>query len=129
MKAYLAMYNLAQTGLWAVILGFTLKAMLVDVHDYAGVWKAAGPAAKIAVGTSVCGCGYGMKRVEDGNNAGEKGGRRAAESKKIKQVRCRRAPYGDRGRNGEFKVGSLGAPACCFGCREVKGPSCRWCKN
>jgi len=50
-KAYLTAYNLAQTGLWAVVLGLTLKVLLADVHDYAGVWKAAGPATKLAVGT------------------------------------------------------------------------------
>lgn len=56
-KAYLAAYNLAQTGLWAVVLGLTVKAMLADVHDNAGVWTAAGPAARLAVGTCVlCVC-------------------------------------------------------------------------
>ena len=52
-------YNLAQTGLWAVVLAFTLKALLADVHDYAGIWTAAGPATKLAVGTyyiGVCVC-------------------------------------------------------------------------
>lgn len=50
-RAYLSAYNLAQTGLWAAVLGFTLKALLANVHDYAGIWTAAGPPTKLAVGT------------------------------------------------------------------------------
>jgi hypothetical protein len=53
-RAYLNAYNLAQTGLWVMVLVFTIKALLADVHDYAGVWTAAGPATKLAVGTYVC---------------------------------------------------------------------------
>ena len=49
-RAYLSSYNLAQTGLWATVLALTLSALLSNVHDYGGVWAAAGPAAKLAVG-------------------------------------------------------------------------------
>jgi len=59
-KAYLSAYNLAQTGLWAVVLGLTLKALLADVHDYAGIWTAAGPATELAVGT------YCVSRTQEG---------------------------------------------------------------
>lgn len=56
-KAYLALYNLAQFGLWAAILVLTarqvVQALLAGKATKAGVegvWPAVGPLVKLAVG-------------------------------------------------------------------------------
>ena len=50
-KLYLVSYNLTQCALWAAVAFLVVKALLTDARDYAAVWAAAGPAAKLAVGT------------------------------------------------------------------------------
>lgn len=50
-KLYLISYNLTQCGLWAAVAFFVAKGLVADPRDYAGGWAAAGPAAKLAVGT------------------------------------------------------------------------------
>ena len=68
-QIYLTAYNLAQVGLWSVVILQTLQVLWFYIHTHTQtqkedypfmVWEKAGAAAKLAVGKfdkSVCVCG------------------------------------------------------------------------